>query len=401
MNKPAKTYTLQFWLLCLSSYLFFASFNMIIPELPDYLTSLGGEEYKGLIISLFTLTAGFSRPFSGKLTDKVGRIPVMVFGAAVCFVIGFLYPILTSVGGFLFLRFIHGFSTGFKPTGTVAYVADIVPLNRRGEAMGLAGVFGTMGMASGPAIGSEIALQFSLNTMFYASSATAILSVLILVGMKETLANPERFKLSHLKIKGGDIFDKSVVRPSIIMVLNTFSFGIMLTIVPDLTKHIGIMDQGIPFVNKGVAFLIFTVASLFVRLAAGRASDVYGREPILLISSLLYATGMFVVGAADSITLFLIGNVIFGIATGMNSPTIFAWATDLSHPEHRGRAMATVFIALEIGIMSGAFLSGLIYDNQPENFAATFWTGGCVALVGFSLLIYFLISNKRRKHAKD
>ena len=82
---------------------------MIIPELPDYLTSLGGEEYKGLIISLFTLSAGLSRPFSGKLADTIGRIPVMVIGTAVCFVIGFMYPALGSITGFFILRFFHGF----------------------------------------------------------------------------------------------------------------------------------------------------------------------------------------------------------------------------------------------------------------------------------------------------
>lgn len=66
-------YNLQFILLCMSSLLFSASFNMLIPELPAYISSLGGAEYKGLIIALFTLTAGISRPFSGKLTDKIGR----------------------------------------------------------------------------------------------------------------------------------------------------------------------------------------------------------------------------------------------------------------------------------------------------------------------------------------
>ena len=90
-------FSLQFWLLCLSSLVFFCSFNMLIPELPDYLTSLGGEEYKGLIISLFTLTAGLSRPFSGRLTDRIGRVPVMAFGSLVCFVCGFFYPIVTTV----------------------------------------------------------------------------------------------------------------------------------------------------------------------------------------------------------------------------------------------------------------------------------------------------------------
>jgi MFS family permease len=97
---------------------------MIIPELPAYLTSMGGESYKGWIIALFTLSAGLSRPFSGKLADKIGRIPVMIFGASVCFVVGLSYPLLHFVSGFLFLRFAHGFSAGFTPTGTSAYVAS-------------------------------------------------------------------------------------------------------------------------------------------------------------------------------------------------------------------------------------------------------------------------------------
>lgn len=73
-------FTFQFALLCVSNFLFGTSFNMMIPELPGYLTLLGGAEYKGLIIALFTLMAGISRPFSGKLTDTVGRVPVMIFG---------------------------------------------------------------------------------------------------------------------------------------------------------------------------------------------------------------------------------------------------------------------------------------------------------------------------------
>ena len=85
MQKEESIYTLAFWLLCLSNFLFCASFSMIIPELPDYLASLGGREYIGYIIALFTLTAGLSRPFSGKLTDHIGRIPVMAFGSIVCF----------------------------------------------------------------------------------------------------------------------------------------------------------------------------------------------------------------------------------------------------------------------------------------------------------------------------
>jgi MFS family permease len=108
-----------------------------------------------------------SRPFSGKLTDTIGRIPVMVFGSAVCVIVALLYPLLASVSGFLTLRFLHGMSTGFKPTATAAYIADIVPDSKRGEAMGILGVATSSGMAIGPAIGGWVASISSIDVVFY------------------------------------------------------------------------------------------------------------------------------------------------------------------------------------------------------------------------------------------
>ncbi len=386
----SKTYSFQFWLLCFSSFLFFASFSMLIPELPDYLTSLGGEDYKGYIIGLFTITAGLSRPFSGKLTDKVGRIPVMVIGAAVCFILGFIYPLVTTVFGFLLLRLFHGFSTGFKPTGTVAYIADIVPIDKRGEAMGLSSMFGTIGTAAGFGMGSAIASTFSLNTLFHVSSVFAILSVIILFGMKETALNKEKFRLNHLLVNWSDVYEPSVLLPTLIMALGYFSFGIVLTIIPDFSVHLGIE-------NKGLFFNIFTVSSLLVRILAGKASDRYGRENVMIVSLVLYVVSMVIVGLSTTTFSFFVGATLFGFATGMNSPTIFAWATDLSPEKYRGRAMATVFIGLEVGIMGGAFFSGWSFDNDPANFPLTFFIGALSAAIA---LTYLIIRARKRRNVK-
>ena len=192
---------------------------MIVPDLYDYLTSLGGGEKKGYVIALFTVTAGLSRPFSGKLSDTIGRIPVMIFGAGVCFVVGFLYPLMGTVWAFFLLRFLHGFSTGFKPTGTSAYIADIVPQHRRGEAMGYSGLFGSIGMAAGPSFGPKISEAFGLETMFHISSVLALLSVLILIGMKETLVDKKRFHPRLLKIKKDEILEPRVFNPSLFFLL--------------------------------------------------------------------------------------------------------------------------------------------------------------------------------------
>ncbi len=373
-------YNLPVSLLAISTFLFFASFNMLIPELPSHLTALGGAQYKGLIIGLFTVTAGISRPFSGKLADTIGRVPVMAIGSLVCFVCGFWYPLLNTVMGFLVLRLVHGFSTGFKPTGTSAYVADLVPATHRGEAMGILGLSGSIGMAIGPAIGSELTRLFSLNAMFYCSSFFALLSILILLGMKETLEHRESFKWKLLRLSKTEIYEPRVFAPSLVVLLTSVGFGVVLTITPDFSLLVGIN-------NKGLFFTVFTVSSLLVRFVAGKMTDRYGRVPVLKISSLLLAVALALAGFAQSPFAFLLAAVIFGIAQGMNSPAVSAWTIDLSHQAYRGRAMATMYIALEIGIGAGALLAGWIYSNDPTNIPATFFMAAAFSLAAWLFLL--------------
>lgn len=368
--------------------MFFASFNLIIPELPDYLTSLGGGDHKGLIIPLFTLMAGLSRPFSGRLTDTIGRIPIIIYGVFICILAGFLYPILTTVVGFFLLRLIHGMSTGFKPTATSAYVGDIAPFSRRGEAMGILGMFGSLGMAAGPAIGSWVALHFGYTWMFYCSSAFALLSIVVVMKMPETLMVRERFRWSLLKLKWKDVLEPRAFPSAITMLLTAFSFGTILTLIPDLSKHLGI-------INKGIFFSIFTISSLIIRLIAGKLSDIYGRVPILLLGCLVYGVTMIVIGMGTELWIFYLGSFTFGVASGLSSPTIFAWTIDLADDRHRGRAMATMFIALEAGIGIGGVFAGYSYNNNPDNFVISFSISGILAFLAAFYLVWYLIQKKK------
>jgi MFS family permease len=382
-----KLYTYKFWLLCSSSFLFFASFNLIIPELPDYLTSLGGAKHKGLIIPLFALMALISRPFSGRLTDTIGRIPIIVYGVFICIIAGVLYPFVTNVAGFFMLRIVHGMSTGFKPTATSAYVGDISPVHRRGEAMGIMGLFSSMGMAAGPAMGSWVAITFGYGPMFFLSSAFALLSILVVMRMPETLLVRQRFTWQLLKLKRKDILDRKAYPAAISMLLTAFSFGTVLTLIPDLSTYFGIE-------NKGLFFTIFTVSSLLVRIVAGKVSDMVGRVPVLLVGCVIYGATMFLIGMADEIWMFYLGSFTFGLAAGLSSPTIFAWTIDLADDENRGRALSTMFIALEAGIILGGIIAGYSYNNNPANFVISFSISGVLAFAAAAYLLWYLYNRK-------
>ncbi len=380
-------YNIHFALVCLSSLFFSASFNMLIPELPAYLSSLGGAEYKGLIVALFTLTAGLSRPFSGKLTDTFGRIPVMAAGSLVCVACGLLYPLLGSVSGFLLLRLFHGFSTGFKPTATAAYVADIVPPHRWGEALGLHGVCFTAGMTIGPALGSAIKMNYSMDVLFYTSSFFALMSILILMNMKETLLEKQPFSFSLFKLTRHDIVAVEAIPAALVTMMSYVSYGVILTLIPDWSDHLGIH-------NKGLFFVVFTIFSLLVRFFSGRASDRYGRAGVIIIGLILLMGSLFIIGYVQSFTGLVTGSALYGIATGILAPAVSAWTVDLSQPGHRGKAMATMYIALEIGIGSGALIAGWYVQDIIINIPMVMYFSAII--VGLALL-YMMVRIRKMK----
>lgn len=361
---------------------------MIVPELPEYLTNLGGASYKGFIISLFTLTAMLSRPFSGKLTDMLGRKPVMMVGGIVCLICSLLYPVLTTVAGFLLLRLLHGFSTGFSPTGVTAYITDTIPNNKRGEAMGWIGTAGALGMAGGPAIGGAVANNFGLDVMFYVSSFFALGSVAIMFTIGETLKEKKIVTWRVLKISKKDLIEPLVIAPALVMLLTAYSYGTAFTLLPDFGSFHGIK-------NKGLLFTFLTVSSLAIRLIAGKASDRYGRVAVLRISVPLMMVAMLTFGFADSTLMLIIGAVLYGLAQGSTSPTLLAWATDLCDEQHRGRGIAFFYIFMELGIGLGALISSFIYANEPTRFLNAFAV--CASLCGVAFL--YLVAKSKMRHA--
>ena len=346
---------------------------MIIPELPDFLTQLGGGDYKGLIISLFTLSAGCSRPISGKLADLIGRVPLMIFGTLVCVFCSFCYPFVTTFYGFLLLRFLHGFSTGFKPTAATAFAADIVPIEKRGEAMGIMGVSMSLGASMFPPFGSYLTIHYSIDVMFYVSSLLAFISIAMLLGLKETIPT-RKFEIKMLKLSISEIIEKKALPIALVAVFVYLSLGILLTISPDQAKHIGLE-------NKGFLFTSFTVFTILSRVIAGKFSDSYGRIITIKIALILMTLALIFLGQSQSVNQLLAATGALGFSMGIASPAIFAWVIDISPKERLGRFMATVFIALEIGIGGGALFSGYVYGNDPNNFALTYYIAAGLTMI--------------------
>lgn len=382
-------YSRNFWALSFAMLMFMTSFNLIIPELNDFVSSLNGEKYKGLIISLFTITAGLSRPFSGKMADTIGRKSTLFIGAAVSTVITLMYPLTGTLFFFFTLRFLHGFSTGFFPTGATALVTDLLPINKRGQGMGVFGTAISLGIGIGQFLGSPITNFIGLNGLFVVSGLLSIVSFLLIATVRETLSNPEKFQLKVLKISMSDAYESKVLPAALVMFLTSACSGLIFVLSPDISGFLKID-------NKGWFFLYYVISTIAVRLVAGKISDVIGRRKTLLIGIFILAISMILLAFIETVFWYTVASFIFGIATGINSPTLFAWTADLSPNHRRGIGAGTLFISLEFGILFGSASTLLLYNSTLSSIFPVFIFGFVLCLSSFIFVLINLIKHPER-----
>ena len=382
-------YSKNFWLMCLAMFFFMTSFNLILPELNNYISILDGADKKGLIITLFTISAAISRPFSGKLSDTIGRKKVIYLGIICSFFVMLIYPFSFSVLFFLILRFLHGFSAGFAPTGATALLTDLIPEKSRGHAMGIWGTFISLGIGVGQTLGSWIYLSFGFTILFLIGALFSLIAFILVFWIKETLVNQQKFNFKLLRISWKDVFEPNVLPAAFVMLLSAMCSGMIFVLTPDLSTYLGIS-------NKGFFFGIYVIATILIRLLTSSLSDRIGREKTLLIGCFILVISMLLVGTSNSIVSYIFAAIIFGIATGITSPTMFAWTADLSHEDRRGVGAGTMFIALEFGIMFGALLTLVSYDSTKSTIFITFIIGAIMATIA---CIYLIVIIARKQKA--
>ena len=369
-------------------FFFMTSFNLILPELNNYISILDGADKKGLIITLFTISAAISRPFSGKLADTIGRKKVIYLGIICSFIVMLIYPFSYSVLFFLILRFLHGFSAGFAPTGATALLTDLIPEKSRGHAMGIWGTFISLGIGVGQTLGSWIYLSFGFTILFLIGALFSLIAFILVFWIKETLVNQQKFNFKLLRITWKDVFEPNVLPAAFVMLLSAMCSGMIFVLTPDLSTYLGIS-------NKGFFFGIYVIATILIRLLTSSLSDRIGREKTLLIGCFILVISMLLVGTSNSIVSYIFAAIIFGIATGITSPTMFAWTADLSHEDRRGVGAGTMFIALEFGIMFGALLTLVSYDSTKSTIFITFLIGAIMATIACIYLIV-IIARKQK-----
>ena len=98
---------------------------------------------------------------------------------------------------------------------------------------------------------------------------------------------------------------------------------------------------------------------------------------------------------ANSSFTVVIGACTIGFGQGFLSPILFAWAVGVADPKNKSRAISTIFIALEIGIIAGSLIPGFIYNDKIENFPLAFAFAASINAIA----LFYLLFNKNLKES--
>jgi multidrug resistance protein len=171
------------------------------------------------------------------------------------------------------------------------------------------------------------------------------------------------------------------VTPAVILATTLFAIGvdnyIVVAILPEIAQ-----EFGQPIENVGLLASAYAIPLALLAIPFGPVSDRLGRRFSIVLGMAIFLVAVVASGLAPSYPLLLAARIVNGFGAAIVGPAVFAYAADLSSPEQRGRAMATIVAAYPVSTILGLPLGGLI--------AATFgWRAvfAFIALVAVAALV--------------
>ncbi|ULT57892.1 MFS transporter [Neobacillus drentensis] len=381
-------WTRSFLFIMAANGLLFMAFEMLLPTLPLFVSSIGGEASQiGLITGIFTVSAILVRPFSGILTTRFNKKYLLIFGMAICALSTGLYYLASDVWMLLVIRLIHGIGFGLATIYITTIAAENMPKERMGEAMGYFGVGETIAISLGPVIGVSLLQSFNFNGMFWSAMAISLLAILFAcyTSRKSEFSN-ENGTENHTPSKFKWV-EKRVLLPSILIFMTGIAAG-------------GVMSfTALYAVEKGfhlVAWFFFLSAAsgLVVRVISGKMFDRYGPGAVLIPSGLITIAGFIVLLLAHNEPQFLIAGFLYGSGFGAIFPALQTWCLNMVEIYERENSIASFFNFFDFGLGGGSLILGIVaeaFSYQSVYFVAI------IAYLLFLLIYIIYTASKNRQ----
>ncbi|HEX6989050.1 MAG TPA: MFS transporter [Bacillota bacterium] len=347
-------------------FLTIAGFGIVFPLLPQFVLELGaGSLHMALLASTYALMQFLLAPFWGKVSDRIGRKPVLVLGLlglALSFV---LMGLARNIWAAILARTFGGVLAAATMPTAQAYVGDATTPAQRGRAMAHMGAATGLGFMVGPMLGGLLAVV-GVRTAFFATGGVSLFTAALTALSLREPAAPSRQRAARPMTSLGAMRYAVASPHSVLFWLAfvvTFSQSQMFSMLGlYLAERFG--DHGL---QTGAAFTIMGVVSAGIQgILTGPLSERYG-ESRLIVAGLACGTVAFTaVSAAGSPALIFVA--VAGAAAGVSliRPTI-ASAVSRRAIHGQGVTMGLQSAFDSLGRVLGPLTAGAVYQALPRS----------------------------------
>ncbi|HSL98293.1 MAG TPA: MDR family MFS transporter [Candidatus Deferrimicrobiaceae bacterium] len=159
--------------------------------LPRIVTDLGGNDYYVWAVTIYLLTSTITVPFYGKLSDLVGRKPILMFGIAVFLIGSALSGLSQEMWQLILFRGIQGIGAGSLFPIALAVIGDLFTPAERGKYQGLFGAVFGLSFLVGPFLGGVITDTISWHWVFYVNIPIGLVSLYVVWHLLPNVRHPD------------------------------------------------------------------------------------------------------------------------------------------------------------------------------------------------------------------
>ncbi len=374
----------------LTVFLDLLGFGMVIPLMP-----LIAEEFHasglqiGLLAASFSLMQFFFNPFWGRLSDRIGRRPVLLVSIGGSVLSMALFGFANSLWTLFAARLLAG-AAGANISTAQAYMADISAPEDRARAMGKVGMALGLGFVLGPVFGGLLSRYGRGTPAFVASALSAVAWLWVLFFLRESRPEGGARAVRRAFDPGqwrSALGTPHTALPILLFFVVTFGFS-------------GLEMAFSLFAKNRLAFTKLEIGTTFAfvglvmagtqGLLLGPLQRRFGERRLSFAGVLLLAVGTASLPVcAPHVVLRAIGIAMVSVGVGINTPSLSSLVSRAALVDEQGGVLGVHHSMASLARATGPFFAGFMYDAVGPS--APFLSGGAIIALGWVALAFPLL----------
>lgn len=364
-------------------------FGIIIPLLPFYAESFGANAFViGLLSSSFSLMQFLFSPIWGRLSDRIGRRPIILLGLAGSCLSYLMLAMADSLVLVFVGRILGGIAGANIPTAQ-AYIADVTTPENRAKGMGMVGAAFGMGFIFGPAIGGVLSHLGTSAPMWFASALCGanLVAAWVLLPESRSMATAARPTLGRLAALRRAFEDRRLILLLLLYFIVTMAFsGFEATFALFSERRFGFTVATIGYLFAFIGFTLAIVQGVLV----GRVVKRVGEPRLIPVAVATIGIGVGLVPFAWSMPMLLLATGTLAVGMGFNGPSLSAMVSKLTHAEDQGGMLGLASSLASLGRVVGPAGGGYLFD--AVGMTATYLTAAAIMFMAVAVAVASLRS---------